>query len=218
MEDLILASASPRRADILAMLGVRFRVVPSGVSEQADESLQPADHVLQISLRKALAVAGDFPGSIVLGADTVVALGDEILEKPDDSKDAERMLGRLSGRTHTVYTGVVLASAGGDRVVSDVAATDVAIRHLEPDEIRRYVATGEPLDKAGAYAAQGKAAVFIDSISGCFFNVVGLPVSLLWALMGKMLGRSPWDLIHSVPAPSGLFAPAGGRGPSDPAA
>ena len=205
MTDLILASASPRRADILRMMGMRFRIVPSGVDECLDAPLPPADHVLQISRRKALAVAREERTGLVLGADTVVALGDEILEKPIDAADAHRMLACLSGKTHKVFTGLTLASEGGSRTISEVAATDVSVRCLEEAEIEAYVATGEPLDKAGAYAAQGMAAVFIQSVSGCFLNVVGLPMTLLWSMLAQELGTSPWGLVTEAPRPSGLF-------------
>ncbi len=200
---MILASASPRRSDILSMMGLQFRVEPSGASEALEDLLPPEDHVLEIARRKALTVAGRNPDAIVLGADTVVALDSEILEKPTDEADAIRMLTQLSGKTHHVYTGVALTADGGERILADVAATTVSMRAVSHEEIAAYVGTGEPMDKAGAYAAQGRASVFIQSISGCFFNVVGLPISLVWAMLGQILGCSPWSLVEMRVPPRG---------------
>ena len=216
MSRLILASASPRRAGLLRMLGLPFEIVPSHISEDLGERLTPDQHVLEISRRKARAVAARFRHGLVLGADTVVALGentdsidsiDSILEKPVDRDDAIGMLTRLSGRTHRVFTGLTLVDAAENRSLSDVVVTHVAIRDLSPDEIRCYVQTGEPMGKAGAYAAQGRAAVFIESISGCFYNVVGLPVACLWRLMGQMLNGSPWSLVREGSSPPDLTWP-----------
>lgn len=195
----ILASASPRRSDLLRMLGLPFQAVPSDVSEAIDAPLPPAGHVLEISARKARAVARTFPDALVLGADTVVALEGDILEKPADETEAVRILTRLSGKTHRVYTGLTLVDTADGRTLSDVAVTEVTFRPLEPDEIHRYVQTRDPMDKAGAYAAQGRAAVFIESVSGCFYNVVGLPLALLWGLIGRMLGRSPLLFLTGPP-------------------
>ena len=191
----ILASASPRRARLLEMLGLRFRVVPSDVSEVLDHRLPPVEHVLEIAGRKARCVARQVQDGLVLGADTVVFLDGDILEKPADPGDAVEMLSRLSGRTHRVYTGLVLIDAQTGRDLSDVAVTEVTLRTLSSGEIRSYVDTREPMDKAGSYAAQGRAAIFIESVSGCFYNVVGLPLACLWGLIGDMLGASPWALV-----------------------
>ena len=212
MANLILASASPRRADLLRMLGLPFRAVPSHVSEEVETPLSPAEHVLEVSRRKAEAVARNFREELVLGADTVVALEGDIFEKPADRSDAAGMLARLSGRTHQVFTGLTLIDTACGAVLSDIAVTDVTLRTLSPDDIRRYVATQEPLDKAGAYAAQGRAAVFIESVSGCFYNVVGLPLTCLWNLIDRLLGASPWSLI-----PGDISAPdliSSGENPS----
>ena len=216
MSRLILASASPRRAGLLRMLGLPFEIVPSHISEDLGERLTPDQHVLEISRRKARAVAARFRHGLVLGADTVVAINDDIddtdsidsiMEKPVDRDDAIGMLTRLSGRTHRVFTGLTLVDAAGIRSLSDVAVTQVAIRDLSQDEIRCYVQTGEPMDKAGAYAAQGRAAVFIESISGCFYNVVGLPMACLWKLMGQMLNGPPWSLVREGSCPPDLTWP-----------
>lgn len=212
MSRLILASASPRRAGLLRMLGLPFEIVPSHISEDLGERLTPDQHVLEISRRKARAVAARFRHGLVLGADTVVALDDDmdsiidsIMEKPVDRDDAIGMLTRLSGRTHRVFTGLTLVDAASNRSLSDVVVTHVAIRDLSQDEIRCYVQTGEPMDKAGAYAAQGMAAVFIESVSGCFLNVVGLPMALLWSMLEEVLGHTPWALVCEPPTSSGLF-------------
>ena len=207
MKPLILASASPRRANLLRMLGLSFEVVPSRVSESLDSLLEPADHVLEISRRKAVAVARKYPDALVLGADTVVTLDGDIIEKPADRAEAARMLGRLSGQTHRVYTGLTLIDTGVDRSLSDVAATSVTIRKLSPREIDWYVETQEPLDKAGAYAAQGRAAVFIESVSGCFYNVVGLPLALFWEMMGRMIGNTPWSRMAQTAVTTDLISP-----------
>jgi len=206
MKKLILASASPRRSGLLRMLGLPFDVVPSHVSEVLESPLEPADHVLEISRRKTCAVAQGFQDALVLGADTVVVLDGDILEKPADANDAVRMLTRLSGRTHQVFTGLTLVDTSSGRMLSDVAVTDVRFRLLSPDEVRLYVQTREPMDKAGAYAAQGRAAVFIESVSGCFYNVVGLPLTCLWRLVGRMLNGSSWSLVPEEAAPADLFS------------
>lgn len=207
MKKLILASASPRRSGLLRMLGLPFSVVPSHVSEDLESPLQPADHVLEISRRKTCAVARNFQDELVLGADTVVALDGDILEKPADADDAVRMLTRLSGRTHQVFTGITLADTASGRMLSDVAVTEVRFRTLSHNEIRLYVQTQEPMDKAGAYAAQGRAAVFVESVSGCFYNVVGLPLTCLWRLMDRLLNGSPWSLVPDEAVPADLFSP-----------
>ena len=177
---LVLASASPRRKELLEMLGVRgFAVVPAPDGEETPPAgLSPAETVKHIALGKARAVAAlRSPDDTVIAADTLVYLGDEPLGKPAGEEEARRMLRMLSGRGHTVYTGLAVISGG--EVRTRAVATDVYFRELSEGEIERYVATGEPLDKAGAYGAQGRAAVFIRSISGDFFNVVGLPLCAL---------------------------------------
>ena len=163
---LVLASASPRRKELLEMMGVRgFAVVPAPDGEETPPvGLSPAETVKHIALGKARAVAAlRSPDDTVIAADTLVYLGDEPLGKPAGEDDARRMLRMLSGRGHTVYTGIAVISGG--EVRTRAVATDVYFRELTEGEIERYVATGEPLDKAGAYGAQGRAAVFIRSIS-----------------------------------------------------
>lgn len=180
---LILASASPRRQELLRQIGCPFRVVVSQAEELSGGGLSPEDLVKENARRKALMVMPEAAGLPVLGADTVVALEGEIFGKPKDEGDAICMLERLAGRCHEVYTGLALAV--GDRVEQGAARTRVEFSPLSSAEIRRYVATGEPLDKAGAYAVQGRAAVFIPRLEGSFSNVVGLPLHLLVVLAGK---------------------------------
>ncbi len=206
MKKLILASASPRRAALLQLLGVSFSIVPSGVSEQLDTPLPPAMHVAEIAWRKMQQIAQTHTHAIVLGADTVVVLEDEILEKPRDHAHAETMLAQLSGKTHQVYTGLVLSDLTTGQSLASVAVTDVVMRSLSAPEIRAYVATGEPMDKAGAYAIQGRAAIFVESISGCFFNVVGLPLTCFWQLYHQLTGH--WPVVHgSTQAETDLLSP-----------
>jgi septum formation protein len=174
---LILASKSPRRQEILRDAGFEFIVRPSDVPEVRREGESPQDYVQRLAREKADAThCGD--GDIVLAADTVVVLRGEVLEKPRDAADATRMLKLLSARTHEVFTGICLRGVA-DEIV-DVARTKVHFARMKPEEIRDYVASGEPMDKAGAYGIQGLASKFIRRIEGCYFNVVGLPVSLVY--------------------------------------
>ncbi len=172
---LVLASGSPRRADLLTQLGVDFVRRPVDVDETPHNGEQPVALVRRLGTAKAQAEVQ--AGEVVLAADTIVVLDDRILGKPRSVEEAESMLADLSGRTHTVYTGVAVATAAGSPAV-DVAATEVSIIALDLDTIARYVATGEPLDKAGAYAVQGLGAAFVDRIEGSYTNVVGLPLTL----------------------------------------
>ena len=195
MKKLILASASPRRARLLRLLDIPFEIAPSNVNEALDTILPPAEHVREIAQRKTQAVAHRFDRAIILGADTVVALEDEIFGKPNDAKHAEDMLARLSGKTHRVYTGLALTDTETGQTLTDVAMTRVTMRVLSAEDISRYVATGDSLDKAGAYGAQGRASAFIQSVSGCFYNVVGLPLACFWSLYHRLVGQSLWAII-----------------------
>ncbi len=174
---LVLASASPRRREILARAGIAFTVRTAPVSEEHDGSEAPADLVRRLALEKASAVSCA-EEEIILAADTAVVLGTRILGKPTDAADASRMLALLSGREHEVITGICLRHSRG--VITDVASTRVRFVALSAAEIAAYVATGEPADKAGAYAIQGRACRFIERIEGCYFNVVGLPIALVY--------------------------------------
>ena len=172
MKAIILASGSPRRSEILTHMGVAFEKQAANVDEHCD--LGAWEAVAELSCRKALAVAAHFPGRVVLAADTLVALENRPLGKPEDEEDACRMLERLSGRGHQVYTGVCGGDAQG-RVMQAVDASNVCFRAITEDEIRAYVATGEPMDKAGAYAIQGGAGKWVTQVRGSRSNVIGLP-------------------------------------------
>jgi septum formation protein len=174
---LVLASKSPRRQQILRDAGIPFAVRSADVPEQRRPSESPADYVKRLAEEKAFAVAMA-PGEIVLGADTVVVVEGEVLEKPSDARDAMRMLGLLSGREHEVITGICLRS--DTRKIVDIATTRVRFVPLTREEIEAYVASGEPMDKAGSYAIQGLASKFIDRVEGSYSNVVGLPVALVY--------------------------------------
>lgn len=171
---LILASGSPRRSEILKNAGYEFSVKPSSADESLPGGILPEDAVKLLSERKADA-AKIGPGEVVLSADTVVSLENSILGKPRDSAEAFAMLKSLSGRTHSVYTGVTIKSADKKRVFA--VKTDVVFYPLSDDEINAYIATKEPFDKAGAYGIQGRAAVFAEKIDGDYYSVVGLPLS-----------------------------------------
>lgn len=179
MQQIILASASPRRAFLLKQIGLDFQVIPSSVEEIADSHLEPQEMVLKLAKRKAQAVSREYPQAIVLGADTVVCCEGRILGKPRDREEAAEMLYFLSGRVHEVVSGVVLQRLIPESVRGEAVTTRVKFRDLTDEEITGYIATGEPLDKAGAYGIQGLGALLVEKIEGCYFNVVGLPLSRL---------------------------------------
>ena len=186
---IILASQSPRRRELLAQMGLsRFVVRPALGEELADPSLPPAGLVEALSRRKAEEVAArSDPGDLVIAADTVVAIDGQILGKPRDEAHAREMLTLLSGREHVVYTGVTVCREG--ELLTRHEATRVRFRPLSPGEIDAYTASGEPMDKAGAYGIQGLGALLVEGITGDYFNVVGLPVCLL----GRMLAQFDAD-------------------------
>ena len=174
---LVLASKSPRRQQILRDAGIPFVIRAADIKEEPNPGESAEDYVRRLAEEKAFAVA-IAPGEVVLGADTTVVVDGHVLEKPRDSADARRMLEMLSGREHAVITGICLRTAS--RKIVDQAITRVRFVPLTPQELDAYVASGEPMDKAGAYAIQGLAAKFIDRIEGDYFNVVGLPVALVY--------------------------------------
>ena len=190
--NIILASASPRRRELLERIGITgFTVAAPNVDESVHPGLSPADLVETLSLRKARAAAENFgPDELILAADTVVALDAAVLGKPRDEDDAFAMLSALSGREHRVCTGVTVLRNG--RAVTEHEITDVAFRALSPDEIWGYIATGEPMDKAGAYGIQGVGALLVSGIRGDYSNVMGLPVFRL----GQILRGFGLDLLH----------------------
>jgi septum formation protein len=177
--NLVLASGSPRRSELLRAAGIDFTVRVADVDEKVLPNELPRDYVVRLSREKARAVAAD--GEVVLGADTTVVALNEIIGKPEDAKDAERMLRLLSGKWHEVLTGVSLVS--GSQVSSDVAVTRVKFSKLSDEEINWYVASGEPMDKAGAYGIQGYASRFVERIEGSYSNVVGLPVQMVYRML-----------------------------------
>ena len=181
----ILASSSPRRRELLASIGLEFDVIPSNVPEEHQPGEAPEEYVARLSREKANAIARQHEDRWVIAADTTVMLGEQLLEKPSDAADAARMLASISGTTHVVYTGITLESHGRGYGETRVAETEVRMLPLSAGDIEWYVATGEPLDKAGAYAAQGSGGMFIDSIHGSYTNVVGLPLALLFQMLRK---------------------------------
>lgn len=172
--EIVLASASPRRQELLRQVGLSFQVIPSGVDEQVSEPIGPGALVEFLAESKAADVAARVPGTLVIGADTIVVVDGQVLGKPRDRADAIGMLQKLSGRSHQVMTGVALI-AGGRKLVSHEETT-VHFMRLEQGQIERYVDSGEPMDKAGAYGIQGRASAMIDRIEGDYFTVVGLPL------------------------------------------
>jgi len=187
---LILASQSPRRRALLEQIGLRdFLIHPAKGEERAPDGLSPAELVEFLSRQKAAEAAAVCPGDIIIAADTVVALGGRILGKPRSRAEAVEMLASLSGREHTVYTGVTVRRDG--EAVTEHEATAVRFRALSPEEIAAYAGSGEPMDKAGAYGIQGLGALLVEGISGDYYNVVGLPVCRL----AKLLARFGVDLL-----------------------
>lgn len=177
MIKIILASSSPRRKELLEGLGLKFTIDTDGIVEETfSEGIEPKKIVEMLALRKALAVASKYQDGIVIGSDTIVVLDDMILGKPITDEDALSMLMKLQGRTHHVYTGVAVINAdtGEQNIMHD--KTEVDFRSINKDEALRYIATGEPKDKAGSYAIQGLGAIFISGIRGDYNNVVGLPL------------------------------------------
>lgn len=201
-ERLVLASQSPRRAELLQLAGLPFEVRPPGGVEAelaahlASAGATPGDYALALARAKAADVAGRLPGRLVLGADTIVVVDGDVLEKPCDEADAARLLARLSGRGHTVITAIALrrcaprdgaAGGGRDLDLCAIESTAVEFLPLAAGAIARYIATGEPLDKAGAYGIQGYGALMVRRVEGCYFNVMGLPLARLGLLLGQAL-------------------------------
>jgi len=185
MRPVVLASGSPRRRELLGQMGIEdFEVLPAQGEETAPEGLAPDALVARLALQKAREVAALRPEATVIGADTVVALDGQVLGKPSDEEEAREMLSALSGRRHQVYTGMAVLSGG--QAFTHVECTQVEFRPLTEEEIAAYVATGESMDKAGAYGIQGRACVFIRGIQGDYYNVVGLPVCALHELLAQL--------------------------------
>lgn len=182
--EIILASQSPRRKELLALFGFPYTVRSSDIDEGMDPQIAPEEEVRRVSRLKALA-ANRSPEDVVIAADTIVVCDDAVLGKPRDPEDAKRMLRLLSGREHQVMTGLTVLR--GDACISHTEITQIRFRELSEKEINRYVQSGEPMDKAGAYGIQGGAAVFVEAISGDYFNVVGLPVCRLHRILSQLI-------------------------------
>ncbi|MDH4163030.1 MAG: Maf family protein [Nitrospirota bacterium] len=180
---IILASASPRRKELLKQVGIPYVVDPADVDESIRSGESPEVYAVRVALDKARVAARRAVKGIVLAADTIVVVDDSILGKPADAEDAARMLTQLSGREHEVITGVALINTDLGTEQTRAESTRVKFRNLTEQEVRSYVATGEPLDKAGSYAIQGKGALLVESITGCYFNVVGLPLSAVESML-----------------------------------
>ena len=180
---LILASQSPRRAELLKKLNIPFTVRVADIDEAMDPLVLPEDEVARVSYEKAMAVRRQ-AGDVVIAADTIVVLDGQVLGKPENEADAAYTLSRLSGRPHQVMTGITVVK--DDLALTHTEITQVHFRPLSREEIRRYVASGDPMDKAGSYGIQNGAALFVSAIEGDYFNVMGLPVCRLWQMLQKI--------------------------------
>ena len=185
MSKIILASASPRRKELMELAGYDFEVICADIVEVVPEEAMPQEVVMSLALQKAQAVAAEHKEAVVIGSDTVVALDGKILGKPHSEQEACEMLRSLSGRTHKVFTGVAIVCGG--KVKNFFDETDVEFYSLGDDEIKKYVATGEPTDKAGAYGIQGKGSVLVKRINVEFFSVMGLPIAKLYREMSDFV-------------------------------
>ena len=188
--NLILASQSPRRRELLGLTGLDFLVRAADIDETMDSGRAPFEEVARVSRLKALAVERE-RDDVVIAADTIVVCGGTVLGKPRDEADAFRILSLLSGRDHEVMTGMTVVK--GDEIVTNTEVTRIHFRELHPEEIRAYIASGEPMDKAGAYGIQGGAALFADQMEGDYYNVMGLPVCRL-AMILRSLGLPIWGV------------------------
>lgn len=186
---VVLASQSPRRRELMETLGFDFLVDAADIDEETAEYQNPKSYVRETALRKARAVTPKHPGCVIVAADTIVVIDDRVLGKPHDEAEAETMLSLLSGRSHDVYTGIAIIYENKCRTF--VEKTRVFVAPLASEEIKDYVSTGEPLDKAGAYGIQGAFGKFIRRIEGDYFNVVGLPVCRLYHEMKKIMAIMP---------------------------
>lgn len=194
--DLILASQSPRRAELIGRLGVRFRTIPANIDESCRAGESPDAHAERLAREKALHVARRHPDALVVGSDTIVVVDGDVLGKPLDHAHAVAMLERLAGREHEVHTGIAVACGG--RAESGLERVRVRFRALERPMIDAYVATGEPMDKAGAYGIQGFGSAIVEAISGDFFAVMGLPVVRMLALIERFGWRYAFETWEAV--------------------
>jgi septum formation protein len=184
---VILASSSPRRFELLKMIGLNFKVRPSHVKEIYQDHLTPLEYTQQNARNKGEAIAEKYRDHIVLSADTIVVLNNQIIQKPKDEKDAREILEKLSGKTHQVITSFGIMQKNAGKVLLDHEITEVQFRKLSRDELHAYINTGEPFDKAGGYGAQGAGALLIKHVNGCFYNVVGLPLQKFFLDLDRFL-------------------------------
>lgn len=183
---IILASASPRRAELLKQIGVVFELAPSQIEERPHPDEAPADYITRIARAKVIAVARERSAGLIIGADTVVVLNGQVMGKPENETDAQKMLRQLSGKWHAVLTGVALYDVQTRHEVADYEKTLVKFAQMTDAEIEWYVRTGEPMDKAGAYGIQGLGGLFVDEVAGNYYNVVGLPIPLVYRLARRL--------------------------------
>jgi septum formation protein len=186
MEKIILASNSPRRKELLTQIGLKFKIIPSNYEEDMDLKLSHKELAKTLAYNKAKDVADKVNEGIIIGSDTFIVVGDKRIGKPKDANDAKRILKNISGRTITNYSGLSIIDKKNKKVVKDVEVTWVKIKKLSEREIDEYIKTGEPLDKAGAFAIQGRGAIFIEKIDGCYSNVIGLPLYKLYINLLKI--------------------------------
>ena len=185
---VILASQSPRRANLLKQIGLQFTVQPSGIHEMIHDDLSYEDNVKQLALHKAQDVAGKISDGVVIGSDTIVVINGKILNKPESKDEAYAMLSELSGKTHGVYTGFALVDVKSKKFYIDYEKTEVTFRRLSDAEITSYIATGSPMDKAGAYGIQDDfGAVFVEKIDGCYYTVVGFPLAKFYTAFTRFV-------------------------------
>ncbi|NVM52226.1 MAG: septum formation protein Maf [Candidatus Helarchaeota archaeon] len=182
---IYLASESPRRSMLLQKIGLNFRRIKPNAEEISEEDLEPEEYVITNAVRKARSILPQIDEGIIIAADTIVVKDSEILGKPLDEKDAIRMLSKLSGASHDVYTAIVLLEKGTNKMEVEIEQTRVEMRKISSKQIQKYVESGEPLDAAGAYKIQERGAKFIRRIEGCYYNVVGLPISMLVEMLKK---------------------------------
>lgn len=201
--NLILASQSPRRKDLLEQAGIAFEVIPGNFEEESVPLDEPASYARVLAVEKAKQIAGRYSGSWVIGADTIVCIDDAVLGKPCSRQDARSMLKRLSGRTHQVVTGYALINDARRKIFADAVRTDVRFKTLSVEEIEWYIRTSEPFDKAGGYAIQGLGTFLVKEIRGSYTNVVGLPVCEVIELLHRE------GVVR--PGPGGRWVPAGSR-------
>jgi septum formation protein len=197
MRKIVLASASPRRKELLQKIGLKFEVDASNCAEEIDPTLKPDEIVRRISIEKACAVASRHKDAVIIAADTIGVIGKKLLGKPRTAGEARKMLAQISGKSHEVITGFTVLDTATNKVISGTVNTKVYIKKMTQQEIDAYVQTGEPLDKAGAYGIQGLGAVIVEKIEGDYYNVVGLPLSALAEVLKEFGINVPEsDIVH----------------------